>query len=476
MDECKVMDKSEKRIYWLMMIAIFCGNFSAILSMATIMVPLPGLMKLFNTELGVIQWAITGFSLATGVIAPTVGYLCQRFGVKRTYIVTLIGFLGTSFLCAMAWNVYSLIAFRCIQGLFCGILIPVTMTIIYSYVKREEQAFSISLWSMSGVLAPALGPTIAGFIIDYLNWQWIFLMNVPICILAIILSLKFIPKDGARSSVQDKFDLPGMILGVMGTTLLLMGFSFAQSWGITDPKTLALVGMGILLIIIFVRTELKSATPLLDFRIFKFKSFAISSYGNAVTTLLLNCCIFLVPLYLQSIRGFSAVQTGMIIFVGPVAVAIVSPLVGKLYTRARAKKIVFMGLLGLFVGFGLLTQIGAETPIAYVMLALIILESGMGAMSVPVMNYGMEALPKALSGHGSGMTSWLKQGFSALAVGMITSTVLIRTNARLLLTDDYNAAYVGGMTDIFWTAVVGILIFAVSIFFWMQPQKDDQTK
>lgn len=472
--------KNEKKIFWLMMMAVFLGNFSAILSMSTMMVPLPGLMKLFDTELGVIQWAITGFTLATGIIAPTVGYLCERFGVKRTYVVTLVGFLGTSFLCATAWNVETLIIFRSIQGLFCGVIIPVTMTIIYTYVKRSEQAFAVSMWSMSGVLAPACGPTISGVIMQYLNWHWIFLMNVPICVIAVVISIKFIPKDDHSAPSVHRFDLRGLIQGSLGTTFLLMAFSFSQEWGITNVKTVALALLGLGLIALFVRHELSLETPLLNFRVFHYKSFGIGSYSNFFITILLNCSIFLLPLYLQTIRGFTAIETGLIILVGPVAVAIVSPIVGKLYIRSRAKKIALLGIGGMFAGFVMLSQIDMTTQVAYIMVAIIILEGGMGAAKIPAMNYGMEALPRGLSAHGSGMTSWLKQGAGALAVGMITSVVLLRTQSHLggipakeAGEGVYNLAYAGAMSDVFMMAVLGVAIFGLSIFFWMKPKTDD---
>lgn len=476
---------SGRRTFWLMMAAIFLGNFSAILSSSTMVVPLPRLMVLFDTDLSVIQWAVTAFTLATGIAAPTVGYLCGRFGSRRTYIVTLAGFLGTSFLCASAWNVETLILFRAVQGLFAGVIIPVTMTLIYTYVERREQAFAISMWSMSGVLAPACGPTVAGFLVEYVNWQGIFLMNVPISLLAIIISLKFLPKGQEQLEVKKGFDLLGLVLGTLGTTVLLVAFSFSQAWGIVSVRTLGLAALGALFIAAFVRRELGLAQPLLNFKTFYYKSFAIGSYSNFLITLLLNCSIYLLPLYLQSIRGFNAVETGLIVLVGPISVAIVSPLVGKLYRRERAKAIALTGLTGMMIGFAMLTRLDTTTPIAYIMIAIVILESGMGTAKIPAMNYGMEALPKELSAHGSSITSWLKQGASAFAVGIITSVVLMRTNSRLLAigttgeqapTELYNLAYAGGMTDVFWVALVGVLTFALTLVFCMKPATDDQEK
>lgn len=140
-----------------------------------------------------IQWVLTGFMLATGVIAPVVGYFGNRFSTKRLYMIALGGFVLCSILCALSWSEWSLIAFRVLQGAFSGIIMPTTMSIVYQAVPKERQATAISLWGLSAMLAPAVGPTLAGFIVHVGDWHWLFWLNVPIGVVALLAVARFIP-------------------------------------------------------------------------------------------------------------------------------------------------------------------------------------------------------------------------------------------------------------------------------------------
>lgn len=470
---------TSKNHFALTMIAVFFANFAAVLSATTIIIPLPYLMQAFETNLATISWSVTAFTLATGIIAPTTGYLSNRFGIRSLFISAMSCFLVTSFFCALAWNVYSLIIFRFFQGIFCGIIIPVTMTIIYQLVDRSNQAFALSMWSMSGVLAPATGPTIAGIIIQAFSWQWIFLMNVPIVLLAIVFSLRYMPKEPQTEHVLHRFDWLGLILSMTGTTCLLLAISFSQEWGFISAKTLAVIGISTLLLFAFIRFEFKTPTPLLDLAVFHSKSFAISGYANVFLTFILNCSIYILPLYLQTVRGYSPVETGIIVLAGPIAVAIVSPIVGKTYRRPISRLLTVSGVALMLVGFVLLSRIDLVASIPYLIIAIVILESGMGIAKIPATNYGMEALPVSLTSHGSAVISWLKQCSSSFAVGLITSLILVRTKHHLGAIDPaenptaYTSAYEQGSIDIFYLAIIGCVIFLTSLLLLMRPKTDD---
>lgn len=155
-------------------IAIFLGSFLSILNMSTINVAIPEIMRNFQTDLNSVQWTLTGFILATGIIAPITGYLGDKFSYKYLYFFSLLGFTLFSGLCAFAWSISSLIGFRILQGVFCGLIMPTTMAIIYQVIAKEKQALAMSIWSISATLAPALGPTLSGWLIQTLGWKWIF--------------------------------------------------------------------------------------------------------------------------------------------------------------------------------------------------------------------------------------------------------------------------------------------------------------
>ncbi|WP_313563329.1 MFS transporter, partial [Ruminiclostridium cellobioparum] len=215
--------EQKKSGYGLFMTAVVTGAFLMTLASSTINIALPYLMEHYNTSLDTVKWAMTGFMLATGIMAPITCYFGEKFSYKRTYLISIIGFTICSLLCALSWNVQTLIAFRILQGAFNGFAVPSTMSIIYQIIPRKKQAMSISLWSLSAMLAPAFGPTISGWLIQNFSWQAIFIMNVPIGIIAALLVIKAVPY--YKLNPPASFDLVGFSTCLTASVLLLTAFS-----------------------------------------------------------------------------------------------------------------------------------------------------------------------------------------------------------------------------------------------------------
>jgi EmrB/QacA subfamily drug resistance transporter len=195
--------------FWPVMSAIFFGSFLTILSISMINIALPVLMIDFDTSLSTVQWTLTGFMLSLGTIAPLTGYLGDKFGYKRVYLYAIIGFTVFSLLCGFAWSALSLIIFRVIQGMFSGLVLPATMTIIFQVIPGNKQPMAVSLWALAAMLAPAFGPTLSGWLIQYYSWKWLFFINVPIGLLAIVLIIMMIPN--YRLSAAKSLDVMGLI-------------------------------------------------------------------------------------------------------------------------------------------------------------------------------------------------------------------------------------------------------------------------
>src|SRR5699024_1129903 len=319
------------------------GAFIAVLNTSTINIAIPSLMNDFNSPIHTIQWTLTGFMLATGLSAPLSGYLGDRFGSRMVYIIVLAGLASASLLCALAWNPLSLILFRIVQGFFCGIIIPVTMTIIYETFDKEKHAFAISLWSVASWMGPALGPTLAGLILQYMSWQWIFIINIPLAIIAIILAVKLIPEKGER--VKSKLDISGLILVLYCSFALLIIFSEGTTWGISSWKTIlfAITGGGTLLL--FIWKELRTSNPLLELRVFKKVKFSISVVISSITTMSLFAGVYLVPLFMQTVQGASPLKTGLILLPASLIMIIVMPIIGKMYNRVGPFILTFIGIV-----------------------------------------------------------------------------------------------------------------------------------
>lgn len=453
------MKTQKQSSFWLIMSAIFFGNFLAVLSITTINVTFPVVMNTFGAELSTVQWLMAGYLLATGIIAPIVGYLGDQLSYKRLFIIALIGFILSSSMCAFAWNIESLITFRIIQGIFGGMIIPITMTIIYQVFGRERQAFAMGLWSLASMLAPVIGPTLGGYLVQYFGWKSIFVLNIPIGILSIIIVAKFIPY--YKLSEKKSFDTLGFLSVVMSSSFLLLSISQGSEWGWGSWKTVSLLGMGIVLLAFFITWELKVATPLLQLRVFRFQRFRYSLILNCIVTVSMYTGTLLVPLYLQTILMLSPMDTGLIMLPGALVMAAASPIVGKFYNRVGPFKLVFTGILIIVAATAAFSNITAATSIYTIAGIQLIRCLGIALCNMPLTNAAMSAVSSEYSGHASSITNWTRQGLASLSIGIFSALMVSRT-----------AHYVGegvmnkpiamtmGIDDVF---LVGTLISVIAV-------------
>jgi EmrB/QacA subfamily drug resistance transporter len=415
--------------FWSIIIAVFFGNFMAALSTTTINVALPVFMTDFQAELNTVQWMMSGFMLATGVIAPIVGFLGDKLSYKRLYLFALLGFTLTSALCTLAWNMQSLIVFRILQGLCSGIIMPTTMTIIYQVIRKEKQALAIGLWSVSAMLAPAFGPTLGGWLTEYFGWKSLFVMNLPVGILAMIFAQRFIPF--YRISKGIKLDVIGFIAVIAGTSSLLLTFSEGHNWGWTSWKTIGLFAIGVAILVYFIRRTLGISNPLLNLRVFKVPRFTYSLIVNCIITISLYAATFMVPIYMQKIQHASSLHTGLVMLPGTLTMAVFSLIVGRIYNRVGPFRLILCGII--IMGFATweLSRLDLGTGITFITSWLAIRYVGISLSNMPVTNAGMTAIPVEFSGHASAVTNWIRQGSAALSISIFSSILSARTLTHL---------------------------------------------
>lgn len=415
--------------FWSIIFAVFFGNFMATLSTTSINVALPVFMNDFHAELNTVQWMMSGFMLATGVIAPIIGFMGDKLSYKRLYVFALLGFTLTSALCTFAWSMESLIVFRILQGLCSGIIMPTTMTIIYQTIQKDKQTIAIGLWSVSSMLAPAFGPTLGGWLTEYFGWKSLFIMNLPIGIIAMLLALKFIPFHKISSAV--KLDIIGFIAVIVGTSSLLLTFSQGHSWGWTSWKTIALLLAGLVIVAYFVIRTLKVSAPLLNLRVFKIPRFTYSLIINCIITISLYAATFLVPIYMQNIQHASTLHTGLVMLPGTLVMVILSFIVGKIYDRVGPFRLILIGVLVMGVATWELSRLSLASTTFFIALWLAIRYVGISLCNMPVTNSAMTAVPTRFTGHASAVTNWIRQGTAALSVSIFSSILSARTLTHL---------------------------------------------
>ena len=459
------LDEARATRFWPFMCTLFVGSFMAVLGSSTIMIAIPELQRHFGAELSLLQWTMTGFMLAMGTSAPLTGYLGGRFSFKRVYVASLVGFILTSVLCGVAWDTRSLVVFRFLQGAFCGAIMPVTMTLIYQVLPRERQALAVSLWSLSAMLAPAFGPTFAGWLISLGNWRWLFFINVPLGLVAVGLAVRTVPF--YRLEAPRAFDLPGLLAVITGTLSLLVGLSQGRAWGWTDVKTASLFMIGTLSLIVFVVRELKTSSPLLNLRVLANGRYTVTLIISSIITVSLYAGAFLIPVFLQRIQGVTPLETGLILLPASLAMALVMPLVGRLYGTLGPSTLMTSGVLLIAGGTYALSRLTPEVPHSYVLVWMLVRNVGISLSMMPASNAGMEQIPRELSGHASSISNWLRNVFGAFSIAIFTSllsTFTTREAGALVqqgVTDRRHIelfSFVEGINDVYLVATVIALV------------------
>lgn len=423
------------------------------------------------------QWMVTGFMLATGVTAPLAGYLGGRFSYKRLYLFALMGFTMFSLLCALAWDPTSLIVFRMLQGSCSGLIMACTMTIIFQVIPGERRPFAVSLWSLSAMVAPAIGPTFSGWLLQYASWHWLFLINIPIGIIAVILTLTLIPY--YRMNIPKSFDIPGFLTVVLGSLSLLTAFSQGNSWGWTSWKTLSLILLGVVLLILFVLRELKAEVPLLNLRVFRNRRFTAMLSIYSLVTIAMYAGTYLTPLFLQTVEGATTLKTGLILLPSSILLALLSPIVGKLYPKFGPVKLISAGILFIFIGLFMLSRLQTNISYSFIMWAMVVRNLGIGLANVPSSTASMEEIPVEWSGHATSINNWVRNVLSSLGIAVFTSLLSSRSllhSKELISSGASNTdsirllSFTMGVNDVF---VVGsiIVLFGFPLMFLLRKKR-----
>ncbi|MBW4080683.1 MFS transporter [Paenibacillus sp. S150] len=332
-----------------------------------------------------------------------------------------------SLLCSLAWSPLSLIAARVIQGGCAGLMLPVTLTLLYRTVDRKQQPMAVSLWEAAGWLGPALGPAVSGICLQFLSWRWLFLLNLPLLLLSILLVLRYVPASSGDSGMR--LDKLSAVLSSTGSFTVLFAFSRASAWGLVSYKTLLLLAAGILLLVLFVRRQLGSDTPLLEFRVFRSRAYAISVLLLGLINAALFAAVYFVPYFLQTAQGVPAASTGLVMLPSSVVMVLLLPVVGRLYSRLGPMKLAAAGISLMVLGTWMLSRMTLDTANAEVILWTVTRNIGIAFSSMPLMNAGLSTLSDSQIGYATSMTSWVRQCMGSLSIAIFTAFYTWRTEA-----------------------------------------------
>lgn len=450
----------------IIMIAV--TNFAAMMNTTSVTILLPVFMREFQTDIILTQWVVTAYMLATCIVAPIVGYISDRISLKKAFIAALVGFSVCNMLLGMAGSIYMVIAMRVLQGIFGGMLMPITQSMIYQYFPRAQQAQAVSIWATTNLLAPTLAPSIAGAISDILSWRWIFYVTVPILIAVIAVALKLLPsRPDEEKPEQHAFDFSGLILSTIGSLSLLMAFSNITVWGLTSAPVIGLTLAGLFTLAAFFYIEHKKQHPMLQVKVFGYEGYLSSVVLMCIGSIFINASNNVIPIFLQDIRGFSTTQAALMMLPAPLVIMFIVPLMGKYYDRIGPQKMLTAVLCVGIIACLANGMIGLESSVIFIVIALILRDMGAGTFNMPATNMGMQAVPVQYSTHAAAMTSWARQCVVSLAIGLVNTFQTARTRYYMdtATHGSYNQCYADAMSDLFHIIILCYLVGFVAVYF-----------
>lgn len=397
------------------------GGFMAILDTSIVNIAIPKLESVFSVNTQKVQWVVTIYLLTLGAVVPLAGWLGDRYGYRRVYMASLAIFTAGSALSGLSWSLGALMGFRVLQAVGGGLIMPITMAMLYRMVPRKRIGTAMGIWGLTAIVAPAIGPTLGGYLVQYVDWRLIFYINVPIGILGFFLSLAFVPAFSPTSRVP--LDGTGFVLVASGLFGLLLGLSEGETWGWTSEPIVLILSASILLLILFVLWEFRTPHPLLDLRVFAHGSFAVANLITVIVTVGLFAGIFYVPLFLQTVAGYGAMKTGLMLMPSALATALTMGLSGRLYDKIGARPLVIPGLLILAYTTYLLHNLSVNSSVGDVVLWLSLRGLGIGLTMMPAMTAGMSRVPTALVGTGSAINNIVQRVAGSLGLAALTAVL-----------------------------------------------------
>ncbi len=420
--------------HWLgPLLVLVVGMFMCVLDTSIVNVAVPTIQTEFGGSTARVAWISTAYSLVLGVIVPTTAWLGDRVGLGRLYTYSLIGFAAGSALCGVAWSLNSLIAFRVIQAVPGGILPVITMTMIYRLVPRNRIGSAMGIYGIGVIAAPALGPTLGGYLVEYVNWRLIFYINVPVAVLGVLLALWMLPKFHQQPTY--KFDVFGFVTIATGLVAILLAFSEGAGWGWTSPKTLGLIIGGVLCLALFVVIELEVEHPLLDLAVFRTWPYVNSLLIVTIISIGMFSTLFYIPVYLQSVLGLPPLHAGLVVLPQALLMAFIAPISGRLYDKLGPRWLVFTGLLIVAFANHLMTGLTLTTTKEQIIGWTCVNAFGLGLAMMSVQTSGLAALDHRLTNSGAAFNNVVQR--VAAGLGLAALSAMVASQQVQLTADRY---------------------------------------
>ncbi|CAI7727952.1 MULTISPECIES: MDR family MFS transporter [Bacillus] len=437
------------------------GAFVAILNQTLLIPAIPHIMEEFNIDVSKGQWLTTAFMLTNGILIPITAFLIEKFSSRSLVLTALSIFTAGTILASFATNFPVLLAARIVQAAGAGILMPLMQTIFLTIFPKEKRGQAMGMVGLVISFAPALGPTLGGWIVDSFSWKFLFYIVLPIGIIDLILAF-FLMKNVTQQR-DTRIDVLSVILSSFGFGGLLYGFSSVGTYGWTSATVLISLIVGAVSLFFFILRQSNLKRPMLEFGVFKFAIFSLTTFLGMLVFALLIGTETILPLYTQNVRGLSALDTGLILLPGALFMGFLSPIIGRIFDKVGGKGLALGGFTILAVTSLPFMMLSLDSSIALITVAYTLRLIGVGMIMMPLTTAGINSLPPHLIPHGTAMNNTMRQMGGSIGTAVLVS-IMSSSAANAALSDPMKSAVHGMNTSFIVSGAIAVIGLVLSFF------------
>lgn len=413
----------QKENYIPLIIIVLVGAVVSILNQTLLTTALPSIMVDLHVSANIAQWLTTVFMLVNGVMIPFAAFLIGTFTTRQLFFASMSFFGVGTLVCGIAPTFSILLAGRIIQAVGSGIMIPLIQTIFMLIFPPEKRGFAMGLVGLVYSFAPAVGPVLSGWIVDHYPWRMLFIITLPVTILTIAVSI-FVMKNVTKQTFP-KIDILSILMSTVGFGGVLFGFSIAGIYGWSHLHVILSLVVGFIVLIFYIIRQLKLPVPILEFRIFKYPVFSLSTIIVVINFSAMIGMTTILPLYMQHMHHFTALESGLVLLPGAIVMGLMSPVTGYIFDRIGGRFLAIFGLTIVTITTFLFTNLSIETSITYLTVVYAVRMVGISMVTMPISTAAMNVLPATLLPHGSAILSTMRQAAGAIGAALLVTIMTI---------------------------------------------------
>ncbi|MEQ6378258.1 MDR family MFS transporter [Bacillaceae bacterium S4-13-58] len=461
--------KNQQNIKIAPLVAVLLsGAFAAILNQTLLATALPHIMADLHLTENTAQWLTTVFMLVNGIMIPVTAFLIETFTTRRLFLTAMGLFSVGTLICAIAPNFSVLMIGRIVQASGAGIIMPLMQTIMFVVFPFEKRGQAMGLFGLVISFAPAIGPTLSGWLVDQYPWRVLFYVILPIAIIDLIVAY-FLLKNVTKQSFP-KLDVLSIILSSFGFGGLLYGFSTAGVSGWGSWEVLISIGVGAIALVLFIKRQLILEQPILEFRVFKYGMFTLSTILGVFVFIAMIGGATILPIYMQNMHDFTALESGLMLLPGALVMGVMSPISGRLFDKFGSKWLAITGMSIVTITTFMFTDLSGNTSFVYMATVNAFRMFGVALVTMPVTTTGLNQLPQRLIAHGTAMNNTMRQVSGSIGTAFL---VTVMTNSALNPKEYGVEAYIHGVNMSFVVAGMVSGIGVILAFFLKKTSPDE---